>query len=263
MRLSNWPWTRLGRPYMEADAGGDLDGSDHSGGEEKGEDTTPGEGNTEGEETTEGGSDKGGERKSLLEGAGKTGGEDDDGKKDTEDESEEASSDLVEIEKLKLPEDKKFERDEALGKSFVDIINDEKLSRLEMAQKLTDLYVQQQSGMLEAMQAAEKAAAEKWKEDDRIQQAAWEKASREDPEFGGEKFEANMTIVAAGRDKVASPELTKIVNILGLGNHPEILRMYYRAGKLSQEDRGAGAGAEGAGKKPIEERIFGKVTQNL
>mgnify|MGYP000382452199 FL=1 len=150
-----------------------------------------------------------------------------------------------------------------MGKSFVDIINDEKLSRLEMAQKLTDLYVQQQSGMLEAMQAAEEAAAAKWKEDDRAQQAAWEKASREDPEFGGEKFEANMTIVAAGRDKVASPELTEIVNILGLGNHPEILRMYYRAGKLSQEDRGAGAGAEGAGKKPIEERIFGKVTQNL
>lgn len=260
MRLSNWPWTRWGRPYMEADAGGGSDGSDHSGGEEKGEETTPGEEKTEGEETAGSGSDKGGDGKSLLEGAGETGGE---GDKDTEDESEEASSDLVEIEKLKLPEDKKFERDEALGKSFVDIINDEKLSRLEMAQKLTDLYVQQQSGMLEAMQAAEEAAAAKWKEDDRAQQAAWEKASREDPEFGGEKFEANMTIVAAGRDKVASPELTEIVNILGLGNHPEILRMYYRAGKLSQEDRGAGAGAEGAGKKPIEERIFGKVTQNL
>lgn len=259
MRLSNWPWTRWGRPYMEADAGGGSDGSDHSGGEEKGEETTPGEEKTEGEETAESGSDKGGDGKSLLEGAGETGGEE----KGEETTPEEASSDLVEIEKLKLPEDKKFERDEALGKSFVDIINDEKLSRLEMAQKLTDLYVQQQSGMLEAMQAAEEAAAAKWKEDDRAQQAAWEKASREDPEFGGEKFEANMTIVAAGRDKVASPELTEIVNILGLGNHPEILRMYYRAGKLSQEDRGADAGAEGAGKKPIEERIFGKVTQNL
>jgi len=37
-------------------------------------------------------------------------------------------------------------------------------------------------------------------------------------------------------DKFGTPELTKLLNASGMGNHPEIIRAFYRAGKAISED---------------------------
>ena len=256
--------------FMDEETGGGSGGGAEGAGSEAAGDVGAAEstGRTEAAgEVNKGGGCGGDEGVNLLRDAGK---DDKEGKADKEgveksgEKADEAAPSVVALDQLTLPEVEGLERDEELGKSFLDIVNDEKLTRAELAQKLVDMYVAQQGGMLEAMRAAEKAAAEKWKQEDAAEQAAWVKASKEDSEFGGAKFEANMAVVAAGRDKVASPELTEIFETLGMGNHPEVLRMYYRAGKLTQEDRSAGAGgAGGSTPNPIADRIFGDVTKNL
>jgi len=61
--------------------------------------------------------------------------------------------------------------------------------------------------------------------------AAWENAAKADPEFGGDKLGENMATAKKALDKFGSPELTKMLNDTGLGNHPELIRAFFRAGQ--------------------------------
>jgi hypothetical protein len=155
----------------------------------------------------------------------------------------------VTAEDFKIPEGKAF--DEELGKSYLGVINDAALSKKEMAQKLLDLY----SSLADKTSAAQKAAEQAETEKYAAEIKGWAEAAKADKEYGGQNWEASSAVIAAGRDKVASPELVAFIEDAQLGNHPEILRMFYRAGKLTGEDRAAG-GAAGAKIDPAE-AIFG------
>lgn len=65
----------------------------------------------------------------------------------------------------------------------------------------------------------------------------WEQQSRIDSEFGGDKFMENMAVAKKALDTFGSPELKEILNKAGLGNHPEIIRAFYRAGQAISGDR--------------------------
>lgn len=65
----------------------------------------------------------------------------------------------------------------------------------------------------------------------------WVAAAQADKEFGGDKLKENLALAVKARDAFGSPELTKLLNKTGLGNHPEIIRAFYRAGKAIGEDR--------------------------
>lgn len=79
-------------------------------------------------------------------------------------------------------------------------------------------------------------------------QAQWTEASMTDKEFGGEKLQENLSVAKKAMDAFATPELKQLLNESGLGNHPEVIRMMYRAGKAISEDgyvgpsQGSGAG---------------------
>ena len=60
--------------------------------------------------------------------------------------------------------------------------------------------------------------------------------SKADKEFGGEKLGENLAIAKTALDKFATPEFAKLMNDTGLGNHPEVLRVFYRAGKAISAD---------------------------
>ncbi len=60
----------------------------------------------------------------------------------------------------------------------------------------------------------------------------WAESAMNDAEYGGDKWEASQDIIAVGRDHLATPGAVELINLLGVGNHPELLRMFYRAGKL-------------------------------
>ena len=65
----------------------------------------------------------------------------------------------------------------------------------------------------------------------------WADSARGDKEFGGDRLEANVAISAKALQQFGTPELSKFLADTGLGNHPEFIRAFYRAGKAISEDR--------------------------
>lgn len=64
----------------------------------------------------------------------------------------------------------------------------------------------------------------------------WANSSRLDKEFGGDKLNENLGIAKKALEEFASPELKTLLDQSGLGNHPEIIRLLYRAGKAISDD---------------------------
>ena len=75
----------------------------------------------------------------------------------------------------------------------------------------------------------------------------WANMARSDKEFGGEKLSENLSVAKKALDAFGGPELVSLLNESGLGNHPELIRFFYRAGKAISEDRFV-TGSSGAGK---------------
>lgn len=67
-------------------------------------------------------------------------------------------------------------------------------------------------------------------------QAQWIEASKTDKEFGGEALSENLGVAKRALEAFASPELRTMLNTSGLGNHPEVIRLFNRVGKAISED---------------------------
>jgi hypothetical protein len=198
--------------------------------------------------TGEGGEDKAGE--GAKEGEAPKEGEE-------EGESEKGNKPLTSADfSDAVPEGKVW--DEELGKSFLDIVNESGIPP-EAAKKMIALYSGQQDKMAAAEQAAEKAYREKAL----AEIAEWEKSAKADKEYGGQKWDASQAAIARGRDRLASPEAVAFIQEYKLGSHPEILRMFYRAGLLLGEDGGLAAAGGGGGKPDLAAAIFGESVKGL
>ena len=77
----------------------------------------------------------------------------------------------------------------------------------------------------------------------------WASDSKSDQEFGGESLDANLTVAKSALDTFGTDALKSLLSESGLGNHPEIIRFMYRAGKAISEDsyvgNSLGANAKG------------------
>lgn len=81
----------------------------------------------------------------------------------------------------------------------------------------------------------------------------WQAASRADKEFGGEAFEANLGIAAQAAKQFADPEFSKLMDTTGLGDHPAVIRLFYKLGKQLQNDKTlTGGGGPNQGKSAAE-----------
>lgn len=65
---------------------------------------------------------------------------------------------------------------------------------------------------------------------------AWVDSVKADKEFGGEKLNENLSVAKKALEKFGSPELRTLLETTGLGDNPEIIRAFYRAGKAISED---------------------------
>jgi hypothetical protein len=74
---------------------------------------------------------------------------------------------------------------------------------------------------------------------------SWAESAKQDKEFGGEKLAENLATAKKALDAFGSPELRALLDASGLGNHPEMIRVLYRAGKAISEDRFVGTGRSG------------------
>jgi len=80
----------------------------------------------------------------------------------------------------------------------------------------------------------------------------WADAAKADKEFGGDKLNENLSVAKKAVDAFGTPELRALLGKYhptenpkgtGLGNHPEVIRMLFRAGKAISEDKIVGSGA--------------------
>lgn len=75
----------------------------------------------------------------------------------------------------------------------------------------------------------------------------WTEKSKTDKEFGGDKLNENLAVAQKALTKFGTDELKALLNESGIGNHPEVIRFFYRAGKSISEDTFVG-GHQGEGK---------------
>ena len=59
----------------------------------------------------------------------------------------------------------------------------------------------------------------------------WAEQAKADPEFGGANLDANLGVAKQALATFGTPALVKMLDETGLGNHPEIIRAFVRAGQ--------------------------------
>jgi hypothetical protein len=77
----------------------------------------------------------------------------------------------------------------------------------------------------------------------------WFDASKADKEFGGAALEQNLGVAKRALDDFGTPELNQLLTSTGLGNHPEIIRFMYKAGKAISQDKMVTGSAPGRPKQ--------------
>lgn len=70
--------------------------------------------------------------------------------------------------------------------------------------------------------------------------AEWLNQSKNDPEFGGAKLEASLQVANKAYEALASPTLKELLKESGLVNHPEMVRLFRKAGEMISEDHFVG-----------------------
>jgi hypothetical protein len=134
---------------------------------------------------------------------------------------------------FKAPEGRNF--DNEVITSFSDIAKELNLSQ-ESAQKILD-------------KVGAKAAERQAQNLEAIRQE-WAQTSQADKEFGGDNIQSNLAVAKKALDTFGTPELRSLLNESGLGNHPELIRFFYRAGKAISEDQYVVTNGSSAANKP-------------
>ena len=134
---------------------------------------------------------------------------------------------------LKAPGERQF--DNEVMTSFSEIAKELNLTN-EAAQKILDKVG---SKMTERHEAGLSALSQEWAQ-----------ASTADKEFGGEALQQNLAIAKKALDTFGSPELRSLLHQSPLGNHPELIRFFYRTGKAISEDQYVVQGGTAVSNKP-------------
>lgn len=108
----------------------------------------------------------------------------------------------------------------------------------EAAQKLIDLQASLNAKSAEASQQRLEGL-----------RAEWANQTRNDPEFGGEHYDANVAVAAKTMQAFGDDSLRQLLNDSGLGNHPALVKFCHRIGKAISEDRLVLPGSQSAPKE--------------
>lgn len=139
---------------------------------------------------------------------------------------------------FKAPEGRSF--DPEVIKAYGDIAKELSLPQ-EAAQKMLDKI----GPMLQDRQAQQLSEIRN----------SWVSDSRADKEFGGEKLQENLAVARKALDSFGTDELRALLNESGLENHPEVIRLLYRAGRAISGDRYVG-GSPSKSSNPAGVRSF-------
>ncbi|MFZ2972240.1 MAG: hypothetical protein WA049_06340 [Ferribacterium limneticum] len=135
--------------------------------------------------------------------------------------------------------------DEVIG-AFSEVAKELNLSN-EAAQKVLDKV----APVLASRQEAQVAEA----------RAQWAAESKADKEFGGDKLQENLAVAKKARDAFATPALVELLDQSGLGDHPEVIRFFVKAGKAISEDNFVGGG-QGSTQPATAQKLYSASNMN-
>ncbi len=162
----------------------------------------------------------------LLAKEGSTAQPGDAGKQDAEAKSADGNAPAVpDAYEFKMPEG--VELDGKAADEFGAIAKELKLSQAD-AQRIADVAVKMQQKQAETHVEMVKG---------------WAESCKADKEFGGDNLGQNLATARKAIDAFGSPALKELLNSSGLGNHPEVVRFAFKAGKAISEDTFLRSGA--------------------
>lgn len=133
--------------------------------------------------------------------------------------------------------------DSQLVETFTPLAKELGLSN-EQAQKLVDIAPQIQQRMAQQQ-------AEAWGK----QLETWVGEVKADKDIGGDNLPASMASAQKVMQQFGTPELKEALEQTGMGNHPELVRLFVKVGKAISED-GIVAGVSGGGTQSMAQRMF-------
>ena len=134
--------------------------------------------------------------------------------------------------------------------SFTELMNNNELSRADLAQGIIDLQI---DATQKAMESATEAAQTLWTDT----QSEWQDAVRALPEIGGEKLDESLATIKKGLESVgATKETFAAMDLTGAGNHPEIVRVLHALTKKLVEG-GPVRGSQTQAPRSQADRMFG------
>ena len=117
--------------------------------------------------------------------------------------------------------------DGVIGK-FSEVAKELNLSQAS-AQKVID-------AMTPAMAAAQVESYKEFFNDIGGLPETWASAAKADKEYGGDRLDENLAVANKAYEQFATPQLKGLLGKTQFGDHPEVIRMFYRIGKAISPD---------------------------
>ena len=127
----------------------------------------------------------------------------------------------------------------------------------EQAQRVADLLVQQGQASDAAAREASTKAQDTLVAEARAQ---WEAELKADKEIGGDKLPENLARAKQVLEKVGGEKLSMLLDRSGLGNHPEVVRMFVRLAPSFLEAKHVPADAAANRAASRAERFYGSTS---
>lgn len=153
-------------------------------------------------------------------------------------ETKEEAREIV-YEDFKLPEG--IALDEEFAGEFKNIAKELNLNQ-DQAQKLVDLQTKFTQTHAEKINADFKAQVNQWKEESITEL--------------GPHYKAELSVIAKARQTFGTPELSKLLNETGIGNHKEVVKFFLKIGKTISEDTFKGSGDGRKTEKSLAEKHY-------
>ncbi len=87
----------------------------------------------------------------------------------------------------------------------------------------------------------------------------WETEVKNDPEIGGANYEASRETAIRAVDRFGTTELKAFLNETGLGNHPELVKVFHKIGKAIGEGKVITGGESTTGAKDHASILYGNT----
>lgn len=142
-----------------------------------------------------------------------------------------------------LPEG--YQLDSAMADKFKSLARELDLTQ-EQAQKLVSLDAERVASQAQQVQQTS---------------AAWLDQTKGDKEIGGDKLLENVAIAQKALNAFGTPELKALLEQTGMGNHPEIIRAFFRAGKSISEDTFVAGGTASNGTRDHASALYPNTKQ--